>query len=65
MERYSCKALGKEIYTLKLGSEITAATLSVVIKQADVGIDIPSNGESSREAFFLCVQNRMTGFGKT
>ncbi len=52
MERYSDKALGKEIDTPKLGSEITAATFSVVNKQADIGIDIPSNGRSSREAFF-------------
>lgn len=65
MERYSGKALGKEIDTPKLGSEITAATLSVVNKQAYVGIDIPSNGRSSREAFFLYLQNRVTRFGKT
>lgn len=48
-----------------MGPEITAATLSVVNKQAEVGIDIPSNREQSREAFFLYVQNRMTGFDKT
>ena len=65
MARYLGKALGKEIDTLKLGSEITAATLSVVNKQADVDIDIPSNRESSREAFFLYMQNRVTGFAKT
>ena len=65
VELYSGKALVKEIGTLKIGPEITAATLSVVNKQAEVGIDIPSNGEQSREAFFLYVQNRMTGFGKT
>ena len=65
VELYSGKALVKEIGTLKIGPEITAATLSVVNKQAEVGIDIPSNREQSREAFFLYVQNRMTGFGKT
>ena len=65
VELYSGKTSGKEIDTLKLSSEITAATLSAVNKQAEVGIDIPSNGEQSREAFFLYVQNRMTGFGKT
>ena len=65
VEIYSGKTSGEEIDTLKLSSEITAATLSAVNKQAEVGIDIPSNGEQSREAFFLYVQNRMTGFGKT
>ena len=65
VELYSDKTLGKEIDTLILSAEITAATSSVVNKQAEVGIDIPSNGEQSREAFFLYVQNRMTGFGKT
>ena len=65
VELYSGKTSGEEIDTLKLSSEITAATLSAVNKQAEVGIDIPSNGEQSREAFFLYVQNRMTGFGKT
>ena len=56
------QSIGKEIVTPKLGSEITAATFSVVNKQADVDIDIPSNRESSREAFFLYMQNRVTGF---
>ena len=65
VELYSGKALVKEIGTLKIGPEITAAALSVVNKQAEVVIGIPSNGEQSREAFFLYVQNRMTGFGKT
>ena len=65
VELYSGKTSGEEIDTLKLSSEITVATLSAVNKQAEVGIDIPSNGEQSREAFFLYVQNRMTGFGKT
>ena len=65
VELFSGKTSREEIDTLKLSSEITAATLSAVNKQAEVGIDIPSNGEQSREAFFLYVQNRMTGFGKT
>ena len=65
VELYSGKTSGEEIDTLKLSSEITSATLSVVNKQAEAGIDIPSNGEQSRKAFFLYVQNRMSGFGKT
>ena len=65
VELYSDKTLGKEIDNFILSAEITAATSSVVNKQADVDIDIPSNRESSREAFFLYMQNRVTGFAKT
>jgi len=39
-----------------------AATRWVVERQREAGIDIPSDGEQLREAFFLYVQRRMTGF---
>ncbi len=35
----------------------------VVPKQIEAGIDIGNNGEQQREAFFLYVQRRMSGFG--
>ena len=35
----------------------------VVRKQLDAGIDIGNNGEQQREAFFLYVRHRMSGFG--
>ncbi len=34
-----------------------------VRKQRDAGIDIGNNGEQQREAFFLYVRSRMSGFG--
>jgi 5-methyltetrahydropteroyltriglutamate--homocysteine methyltransferase len=34
-----------------------------VREQRDAGIDIGNNGEQQREAFFLYVRNRMSGFG--
>jgi 5-methyltetrahydropteroyltriglutamate--homocysteine methyltransferase len=34
-----------------------------VRKQREAGIDIGNNGEQQREAFFLYVRNRMSGFG--
>jgi 5-methyltetrahydropteroyltriglutamate--homocysteine methyltransferase len=46
-----------------LASEIKSATLDAVRKQGEVGIDIPSDGEEAREAFFSYVQHRLTGFG--
>ena len=40
-----------------------AALRWVVPKQREAGIDIGNNGEQQREAFFLYVQRRMSGFG--
>src|SRR3954447_2604620 len=40
-----------------------AALDHVVRKQHEAGIDIGNNGEQQREAFFLYVRNRMSGFG--
>jgi hypothetical protein len=42
-----------------------AALEDAVRKQRDVGIDIGNNGEQQREAFFLYVRDRMSGFGGT
>src|SRR4051812_38722034 len=40
-----------------------AAMQEVVRRQRDAGIDIGNNGEQQREAFFLYVRSRMSGFG--
>ncbi|HLB98755.1 MAG TPA: hypothetical protein VJK90_13880, partial [Acetobacteraceae bacterium] len=40
-----------------------AALAEVVRKQVSAGIDVGNNGEQQREAFFLYVQRRMSGFG--
>ena len=40
-----------------------AAMQDVVRRQRDAGIDIGNNGEQQREAFFLYVRGRMSGFG--
>jgi 5-methyltetrahydropteroyltriglutamate--homocysteine methyltransferase len=40
-----------------------AALEDVVRRQRDAGVDIPNNGEQQREAFFLYVRSRMSGFG--
>jgi 5-methyltetrahydropteroyltriglutamate--homocysteine methyltransferase len=39
------------------------AMQDVVRRQRDAGIDIGNNGEQQREAFFLYVRGRMSGFG--
>ena len=40
-----------------------AATREVVRQQLAAGIDVGNNGEQQREAFFLYVRHRMSGFG--
>ncbi len=40
-----------------------AALEHVVRKQHEAGIDVGNNGEQQREAFFLYVRSRMSGFG--
>jgi 5-methyltetrahydropteroyltriglutamate--homocysteine methyltransferase len=40
-----------------------AALRHVIDKQIEAGIDIGNNGEQQREAFFLYVRHRMSGFG--
>jgi len=46
----------------ELGRLGRAALAHVVAKQAEAGIDIGNNGEQQREAFFLYVRRRMSGF---
>ena len=40
-----------------------AAVHDVVAKQIAAGVDVGNNGEQQREAFFLYVRHRMSGFG--
>jgi 5-methyltetrahydropteroyltriglutamate--homocysteine methyltransferase len=40
-----------------------AALRHVIDRQVEAGIDIGNNGEQQREAFFLYVRRRMSGFG--
>jgi 5-methyltetrahydropteroyltriglutamate--homocysteine methyltransferase len=61
-----------ELYVRKGRGEAVDAALAeaghvamedVVRRQRDAGIDIGNNGEQQREAFFLYVRSRMSGFG--
>jgi 5-methyltetrahydropteroyltriglutamate--homocysteine methyltransferase len=63
VELYARRAAGETIDAARLAAEGEAATRQVVELQRDAGVDIPSNGEQMREAFFLYVQRRMSGFG--
>jgi 5-methyltetrahydropteroyltriglutamate--homocysteine methyltransferase len=63
VELYARRAQGETIDEAELEREAIAATHWVVDQQHKAGIDIPSDGEQVREAFFLYVQRRMSGFG--
>jgi 5-methyltetrahydropteroyltriglutamate--homocysteine methyltransferase len=63
VELYARRARGEDIDEARLAEEGATATRWVVERQRDSGVDIPSDGEQVREAFFLYVQRRMSGFG--
>ncbi|MBW4090541.1 MAG: hypothetical protein HIU82_05460 [Proteobacteria bacterium] len=62
-ELYAARARGEPIDAAELAAEGRAAVAHVVAKQLAAGIDIGNNGEQQREAFFLYVRHRMSGFG--
>jgi len=62
VDLYVRKARGENV-DAELADAGHAAMEDVVRKQRDAGIDIGNNGEQQREAFFLYVRGRMTGFG--
>ena len=62
VELYVRKARGEPV-DAELAEAGHAAMEDVVRKQHDAGIDIGNNGEQQREAFFLYVRGRMSGFG--
>ena len=63
VDLYARRANGEAVDEVRLAAEGEAATAEVVARQHAAGIDIPSDGEQMREAFFLYVQRRMSGFG--
>lgn len=60
---YTDRIAGETIDESALESAGEAATRHVVRAQLDAGIDVGNNGEQQREAFFLYVRRRMSGFG--
>src|SRR5580765_4306179 len=60
---YVRRARGETIDPAELDRLGKAALGRIVDKQIEAGIDIGNNGEQQREAFFLYVRHRMSGFG--
>jgi 5-methyltetrahydropteroyltriglutamate--homocysteine methyltransferase len=62
---YVRRTRGEAIDEAELDQLGKAALTQIIDKQAASGVDIGNNGEQQREAFFLYVQRRMTGFGSS
>jgi 5-methyltetrahydropteroyltriglutamate--homocysteine methyltransferase len=62
-ELYSRRVEGEDIDEAALDAAGKVATRHVVRQQIASGIDVGNNGEQQREAFFLYVRRRMSGFG--
>src|ERR1700733_3702064 len=60
---YVRRSRGEAIDATELDREGKQAVREVVAKQIAAGVDVPNNGEQQREAFFLYVCHRMSGFG--
>ena len=59
---YARRWRGQETDPAELTAAAKAAVRAVVAKQIESGIDIANDGEQQREAFFLHVRHRMSGF---
>ncbi|WP_428488306.1 cobalamin-independent methionine synthase II family protein [Rhodopila sp.] len=62
-ELYAARVAGEAVDEAAIDAAGKAATRHVVRRQIAAGIDIGNNGEQQREAFFLYVRRRMSGFG--
>jgi len=62
VELFARRARGGSVDAELLERSIEDATRQVVPKQIAAGIDIPNNGEQPREAFFLYLRHRLSGF---
>ena len=62
-ELYVRRSRNETIDPAELDTLGKAAVQEVVAKQIAAGIDVGNNGEQQREAFFLYVRHRMSGFG--
>jgi 5-methyltetrahydropteroyltriglutamate--homocysteine methyltransferase len=60
---YVRRARGEPVDPAALAAATQSALRWVVPKQIEAGIDIGNDGEQQREAFFLHVCHRMSGFG--
>jgi 5-methyltetrahydropteroyltriglutamate--homocysteine methyltransferase len=63
VQMLSAQSAGEEVNPETLAREVETATVQVLTKQVESGVDIVNDGEVGRESFFTYVQHRMSGFG--
>jgi 5-methyltetrahydropteroyltriglutamate--homocysteine methyltransferase len=61
LEGMKARVLGKPYDQEHLAQDIRKAVRDVVQKQAEVGIDIPSDGEFGRQGFQAYISERLSG----
>lgn len=62
---YVRRARGEAVDPAEIERLGKAALRRIVDKQIESGVDVGNNGEQQREAFFLYVRHRMSGFGES
>jgi len=62
VELFARRVREEAVDAADLDRRILAAKRQVIPRQITAGIDIPNDGEQSRETFFLYVRRRMSGF---
>lgn len=62
LDMYVRRVGGEDISGEELEETVQAALRWVIPQQVAAGVDIGNNGEAPREAFFLYVRRRMSGF---
>jgi 5-methyltetrahydropteroyltriglutamate--homocysteine methyltransferase len=60
---YVRRARGEAVDPAEIERLGKAALRRIVDRQIEAGVDVGNNGEQQREAFFLYVRHRMSGFG--
>ena len=57
------RARGEAVDAHEIAAAGHAAVRTIVVKQAEAGIDVGNNGEQPRDSFFLYLKDRLTGLG--
>lgn len=60
---FARRSLGETVDEAAVAREGRAATLAIVPRQVEAGIDIVNNGEQERNSFALYIRHRLTGIG--
>ena len=60
---FARRSLGETVDEAAVAREGRAATLAIVPRQVEAGLDVVNNGEQERDSFALYIRHRLTGIG--